>query len=166
MTRDPRPRHRAGRGIGGVSPRAGQHGYDVTGVDVVSSRRTRNRPVRGPDLLARLGAEFCPSRVTSPTSPPTRGSQGSVRPVRPDDVLVNNAGVGRSSGGYLETTPEALIGCSASTPAHVLFTQRRPADGPAGPGIAGPKPAIIFITSISAVVSSPSRASTVCPRPR
>ncbi len=154
----------AGRGIGrGISLELANGGFEIAGVDIVfepENKKTGLFEVR--DLLAKLGAEFVPIQgdVADLAAHERILKEATARFGR-IDLLVNNAGVGplvRMD--ILETTPESfdrVFGINAR--GGFFFTQRAARlmiqqikESP------GPKPAIVFITSISAVVSSPMRA--------
>jgi len=153
----------AGRGIGrGISLELANSGFDIAGVDIVfepDNKKSGLFEVR--DLLAKLGAEFLPIQgdIADLAAHERILKEAAARFGRLD-LLVNNAGVGpllRSD--ILETTPESfdrVFGINArgsfffsQRAARLMLQQVRESPGP--------KPAIIFITSISAVVSSPAR---------
>jgi NAD(P)-dependent dehydrogenase (short-subunit alcohol dehydrogenase family) len=154
----------AGRGIGrGISLELANGGFDVAGVDVLfepENKKSGLFEVR--DLLAKLGAEFLPIQGDiADLAAHERTLKEAVARFGRIDVLVNNAGVGPLvRNDILETTPESfdrVFGINAR--GTFFFTQRaarlmvqQVRESP------GPKPSIVFITSISAVVSSPARA--------
>jgi NAD(P)-dependent dehydrogenase (short-subunit alcohol dehydrogenase family) len=154
----------AGRGIGrGIALELANGGFDVAGVDIVfepENKRVGLFEVR--DLLAKLGAEFLPIRGDiADLASHERILKEATEKFGRIDLLVNNAGVAPLVRlDILETTPESfdrVLGVNAR--GTFFFTQRaarlmlqQARESP------GPKPAIIFITSISAVVSSPLRA--------
>lgn len=154
----------SGRGIGrGIALELANSGFDIAGVDVVfepDNKKTGLFEVK--EQAEKLGADFLPvpgdiavlsehERILAETL----GRFGRV------DCLVNNAGVAplvRQD--LLETTAESfdrVFGINAR--GAFFFTQRvarqmiqQVKESP------GPKPTIVFISSISAVISSPSRA--------
>ena len=153
----------AGRGIGrGISLELAHGGFDIAGVDVVFEPENRKSGLFEVwDLVAALGAEFQPLQgdIADLASHDRILDEAEARFGR-IDVLVNNAGIGPLvRADILETTPESfdrVFGLNAR--GTFFFTQRAARrmvreirESP------GPKPSIIFITSISAVVSSPSR---------
>ena len=153
-----------GRGIGrGIALELANSGFDIGGVDVVFEPENKKAglfEVQG--LVGALGADFLPvqgdisdlaahERILGEIN----GHFGRI------DLLVNNAGVAPLVRlDILETTPESfdrVFDINARGP--FFFTQRAAKQmflqvkkSP------DPKPAIVFITSISAVVSSPARA--------
>ncbi len=153
-----------GRGIGrGIALELANSGYDIAGVDIVfepDNKKVGLFEVR--ELVSALGADFLPVRgdVSDLACHEMVLNEVNVHFGRLD-LLVNNAGVAplvRQD--ILETTPESfdrVFGINARGP--FFFTQKaakqmvlqvkRSPD---------PKPAIVFITSISATVSSPSRS--------
>jgi len=154
----------AGRGIGrGISLELGNCGFDIAGVDIVFEPENKKSGLfEVKDLLAKLGAEFVPIQgdIADLVAHERILKEATARFGR-IDLLVNNAGVAplvRTD--VLETTPESfdrVFGINAR--GNFFFTQKaarlmvqQVKESP------GPKPAIVFITSISAVVSSPLRA--------
>jgi 3-oxoacyl-[acyl-carrier protein] reductase len=154
----------AGRGIGrGISLELANGGFDVAGVDVLfEPENMKSGLFEVRDLLAKLGAEFLPIQGDiADLATHERTLKEAVARFGRIDVLVNNAGVGPLvRNDILETTPESfdrVFGINAR--GTFFFTQRaarlmvqQVKESP------GPKPSIVFITSISAVVSSPARA--------
>jgi len=154
----------AGRGIGrGISLELANSGFEIAGVDIVfepENKKSGLFEVR--DLLAKLDAEFVPIQGDlADLAAHERILKEATARFGRIDFVVNNAGVGplvRTD--ILETTPESfdrVFGVNAR--GAFFFTQRaarlmvqQVRESP------GPKPAIVFITSISAVVSSPMRA--------
>jgi 3-oxoacyl-[acyl-carrier protein] reductase len=154
----------AGRGIGrGIALELANSGYDIAGVDIVfepENKKVGLFEVGG--LVAALGVDFLPVRgdISDLASHEMILNEVNAHFGRLD-LLVNNAGVAplvRQD--ILETTPESfdrVLGINAKGP--FFFTQKAAKQmvlqvkkSP------DPKPAIVFITSISAAVSSPSRA--------
>lgn len=154
----------AGRGIGrGIALELANSGFDIAGVDVIFEPENRKAglfEVQG--LVASLGADLLPIQgdVSDLASHERILDEVNSRFGRLD-LLVNNAGVAplvRQD--ILEATPESfdrVFGINARGP--FFFTQkaakRMVVQVKKSPD---PKPAIVFITSISAAVSSPSRA--------
>jgi 3-oxoacyl-[acyl-carrier protein] reductase len=154
----------AGRGIGrGIALELANSGVDIAGVDIVFEPDNKKSGLfEVKDQVDKLGADFLPLQGDisvlddhEKTFHEALGHFGRL------DVLVNNAGVAPlTRQDILETAPESydrLIQINAR--GTFFFTQRaarlmiqQVKESP------GPKPAIIFITSISASVSSPSRA--------
>ncbi|MGB7295846.1 MAG: 3-ketoacyl-ACP reductase [Candidatus Aminicenantales bacterium] len=154
----------AGRGIGrGIALELANSGFDIAGLDIVLEPENKKVGLfEVQSLVGALGADLLPVRgdISDLTAHERilgeiSGHFGRL------DLLVNNAGVAPLVRlDILETTPESfdrVFDINARGP--FFFTQkaarqmvlqvRKSPD---------PKPAIIFITSISAVVSSPSRA--------
>ncbi len=154
----------AGRGIGrGIALELAGSGYDIAGIDIVfepDNKKVGLFEVK--ELVGTLGAEFLPVQGDiSDLAAHERILGGISDHFGGLDLLVNNAGVAPLVRlDLLETTPESydrVFSTNARGP--FFFTQRvakqMVQQSKTSPG---PKPAIIFITSISAVVSSPSRA--------
>ena len=154
----------SGRGIGrGIALELANSGFDVAGVDVVFEPENRKSGLfEVGDVLAKLGADFLPIQgdIADLGAHERILKEAAARFGR-IDLLVNNAGVGplvRTD--ILEATPESydrVMGINAR--GTFFFTQKaarlmvqQVRESP------GPKPAVVFITSISAVVSSPARA--------
>jgi NAD(P)-dependent dehydrogenase (short-subunit alcohol dehydrogenase family) len=154
----------AGRGVGrGIALELANSGYDIAGLDIVFEPENKKKGLfEVKELLGALGAGFqpvqgdisdlaCHEKILADVL----GQFGRI------DLLVNNAGVAPLVRlDILDTTPESfdrVFGINArgaffftqkAARQMVLQVKRSP----------DPRPAIVFITSISAAVSSPSRA--------
>ncbi len=154
----------AGQGIGrGIVLALAREGYDIAGIDILFDPRNRKKGLfEVKEKVEKLRRRFLPiagdiarledhDRVLDAAF----GKFGAI------DVLVNNAGVAPAKRvDILETTPESydrLLGVNARGPFFLTqnAARRMAARKDARPS---PPPSIIFITSISAVVSSTSRA--------
>ena len=154
----------AGRGIGrGIALELANSGFDIAGLDIVFEPEKKKIGLfEVKEVLGALGAGFHPfqgdvSDIASHEKilGEVIGQFGRI------DLLVNNAGVAPLVRlDLLETTPESfdrVFGTNARGP--FFFTQKAARQmvlqvkkSP------DPRPAIVFITSISASVSSPIRA--------
>jgi len=154
----------AGRGIGrGIVLELVKNGFDVAGADIIFEPENHHQGLfEVKNRVEELGGTFLPLRADISALPDhqqiidkTLDNFGSL------DVLVNNAGVAplvRMD--ILETTPESydrLMTINGRGPffltqrvAHIMLEQIKTQPQS--------KPAIVFISSISAYVSSPSRA--------
>jgi 3-oxoacyl-[acyl-carrier protein] reductase len=154
----------AGRGIGrGIALELANAGFDIAGLDVVYEPENKKRGLfEVKELIGALGAEFFPLQGDISDLDAHEKMLGEVigRFGRLD-LLINNAGVAPLVRlDILDTTPESfdrVFGTNAR--GTFFFTQKasklmvqQVKKSP------DPKPAVVFITSISAVVSSPSRA--------
>ena len=153
----------AGRGIGrGIALELANSGFDIAGLDIVFEPENKKISLfEVKEVLGALGAGFHPLQgdVSDLAShekilAEVIGQFGRI------DLLVNNAGIAPLLRlDLLDTTPESfdrVFGTNARGP--FFFTQRAARQmvlqvkkSP------DPRPAIVFITSISAVVSSPIR---------
>jgi 3-oxoacyl-[acyl-carrier protein] reductase len=154
----------AGRGIGrGVSLELSNSGFDIAGVDIVFEPENKKSGLfEVKEQLAKLGAELAPIQGDiADLAAHERILKEAVGRFGRIDLLVNNAGVAplvRTD--ILETTPESFDRVFDINARGVFFFTQKAArlmiqqarESP------GPKPAIVFITSISAVASSPLRA--------
>ena len=154
----------AGRGIGrGISIELAKSGYNITGVDIVYEPDNKEKGLfEVKERVEESGASFLPVRGDISSFEDHQKIIGAAFEKYGEiDLLVNNAGVAPLKRlDILETTPESYDRViSINTRGPFFFTQKianhmikQSSDGP------GEKPIIIFISSISANVSSPSRA--------
>jgi NAD(P)-dependent dehydrogenase (short-subunit alcohol dehydrogenase family) len=154
----------AGRGIGrGIALELANSGFDIAGIDIIfepENKKTGLFEVK--ELVSALGADFVPVQGDiSDLSVHDKMLGAVLEHFGRIDLLVNNAGVAPLARlDILDTTAESFDRVfSINARGAFFFTQRtakqmirQVKESP------GPKPAIVFITSISAVVSSPSRA--------
>lgn len=154
----------AGQGIGrGISLELAKNGFDVVGMDIVFKPEKKNVGLfEVKKRVETLGSEFLPVQAdVSSLKDHEKILKQALDRFGKIDVLVNNAGVAPEKRlDILETTPESydrLLSINARGP--FFLTQK----------IANQmvkqikkntemRPCIIFISSISASVSSPSRA--------
>ncbi len=154
----------AGQGIGrGIVLALAREGFDIAGIDIVFEPRTSKKGLfEVKRRVEELSRRFLPVQGDiSRLEDHDRMLDAAVAEFGAIDVLVNNAGVAPARrADILETAPESydrLLAVNARGP--FFLTQnaaRRMAARKPGPGAV--PPSIIFITSISAVVSSTSRA--------
>jgi len=154
----------AGRGIGrGVVLELAREGFDVAGCDVVfDPANTAEGLFEVKAAAAERGAEFLPLRADIAALDAQAGLLAAVlaRYGRLD-LLVNNAGIAPAvRRDVLETTPESFDRLMAVNLRGAFFLTQKAARIMIDQAAAGPgrKPAIVFITSTSARVSSTSRA--------
>jgi NAD(P)-dependent dehydrogenase (short-subunit alcohol dehydrogenase family) len=153
----------AGRGIGrAIALELARRGFDVAGLDIVYEPDDRAKGLfEVKAAVERLGRRFLPVACDVAA---VAGHGKTVESVFEAfgrvDVLVNNAGVAPEKRlGLLGTTPasyDRVMGVNAR--GAFFLTQavaRRMAAQPAGRS--GVPPSIVFITSVSASVSSPAR---------
>jgi len=154
----------ARRGIGrGITLALAEQGFRVVGNDI---RCDRENPQQGLYEVGRrieeMGGEFLPVQGDiSSSEDQERLLEETYRRFGRLDVLVNNAGVApEERKDVLETTPESydrLMGINAR--GTFFLTQKAVRRMLLQMKVrAQPRPCIIFITSISAEVSSPARA--------
>jgi NAD(P)-dependent dehydrogenase (short-subunit alcohol dehydrogenase family) len=154
----------AGRGIGrGISLELANGGFDIAGIDIAfepENKKSGLFEVR--EQVVKLGADFVPIQGdVADLTVHDRVLQEAKAHFGRIDLLVNNAGVAplvRMD--LLETTPESFDRVFGVNARGVFFFTQKAAklmiqQAKESPG---PKPAIVFITSISAVFSSPTRA--------
>jgi NAD(P)-dependent dehydrogenase (short-subunit alcohol dehydrogenase family) len=154
----------AGRGIGrAIAVELARHGFDVAGIDVLYDPKNARRGLfEVKATVGRLGRRFLPVRCDiADLEAHDRAVDAVIRRFGRIDVLVNNAGVAPERRlGVLETTPasyDRVMGINAR--GTFFLTQNVARRMAARTGGDGPVPlSIIFITSISATVSSPSRS--------
>ena len=154
----------AGQGIGrGIVLALAGEGVDVAGIDIVFDPRNRKKGLfEVKEKVEALGRRFLPiegdiARLEDHDRmlDAAFGEFGGI------DILVNNAGIAPAKRvDILETAPESydrLLSVNARGPFFLTqnAARRMSARQDARPGLA---PSIIFITSISAIVSSTSRA--------
>lgn len=154
----------AGRGIGRViALELANSGFDIAGVDIVFEPENKKAGLfEVQSLVGALGGDFMPVQGDVSDLAAHERILGEINGrFGRLDLLVNNAGVAPLVRlDILETTPESfdrVFDINARGPffftqkavKQMIFQIKKSPD---------PKPAVIFITSISAVVSSPSRA--------
>jgi 3-oxoacyl-[acyl-carrier protein] reductase len=154
----------AGRGIGrGIALELANAGFDIAGLDIVFEPENRKLGLfEVQELVSALGMDFCPLQgdISDLAAHEKILSEVNSRFGRVD-LLINNAGVAPLVRlDILETTPESFDRVFAINARGAFFFSQRAArqmirQVKTSPD---PKPAIVFITSISAAVSSPSRA--------
>ena len=154
----------AGRGIGrAVVLALVREGFDVVGVDIVfEPGDTRTGLFEVKKRVAALGGRFLPvAGDVSRVEDHDRILDAAVGVCGRVDVLVNNAGVAPARrADVLETSTESydrLMAVNARGPFFLTqnAARRMAVQKPRKDGIA---PAVVFITSVSAVVSSTNRA--------
>jgi NAD(P)-dependent dehydrogenase (short-subunit alcohol dehydrogenase family) len=154
----------AGQGIGrGIVLALAREGFDVAGIDIVfEPRNTKKGLFEVKGEVEKLGRRFLPvAGDIARVEDHDRMLDAVVEEFGGIDVLVNNAGVAPSKRvDILETAPESFDRLFAVNARGPFFLTQNAARRMAGrrPTRAGAPLSIIFITSISAVVSSTSRA--------
>jgi NAD(P)-dependent dehydrogenase (short-subunit alcohol dehydrogenase family) len=154
----------AGRGIGrGIAMELAKNGYSIVGNDVVFDPEDHNHGLLEVQTRVKeLGAEFVPVQGDAADLE----DQKKIVKVALDafgrlDVLVNNAGVAPlERRDVLETTPESYDRLMKINARGAFFLTQKVSQlmikhSEQDPGY---QPCIIFVSSISAEVSSPSRA--------
>jgi 3-oxoacyl-[acyl-carrier protein] reductase len=154
----------AGRGIGrGIALELANSGFDIAGLDIVFEPENKKVGLfEVKELASALDTEFFPLQgdISDLTAHEKILGEVSGRFGRLD-LLINNAGVAPLVRlDILETTPESFDRVFGTNARGAFFFTQKAAKQmiqqvKKSPD---PKPAIIFITSISAAVSSPSRA--------
>jgi NAD(P)-dependent dehydrogenase (short-subunit alcohol dehydrogenase family) len=154
----------AGQGIGrGIVLALARDGFDIAGIDIVFEPRNLKKGLfEVKRSVERLGRRFLPvegdiARVEDHD----RMLDAAVREFGTIDVLVNNAGIAPAKrADILETAPESFDRLLAVNARGPFFLTQNAARRMAGrhPSRPGAPPAIVFITSIAAAVSSTSRA--------
>ena len=156
----------AGQGIGrGIVLALAREGYDIAGIDIVFDPRNRNRKkglFEVKEKVEKLGRRFLPIEGDiARLEDHDRMLDAAVAEFGAIDVLVSNAGVAPAKRvDILETAPESydrLLGINARGPFFLTQNAARRMAARKGARPDAP-PSIIFITSISAAVSSTSRA--------
>jgi len=154
----------AGRGIGrGIALELAKSGFALAGCDIIYAPRERKTGLfEVKAAVEKLGGEFLPLRGDIASLGDHETILRSVfRKFSRLDVLVNNAGIAPEvRRDILDTTPESYDRVLSINARGAFFLTQRVAKemialikkDPAA------KPAIVFISSISAVVSSPARA--------
>ena len=154
----------AGQGIGrGIVLALAREGFDIAGIDIVfEPRNTKKGLFEVTSEVEKLGRRFLPIEGDiARLEDHDRMLDAAVAEFGAIDVLVNNAGVAPAKRvDILETAPESydrLLSVNARGPFFLTqnTARRMAARKDARPGLS---PSIIFITSVSAVVSSTSRA--------
>ncbi len=154
----------AGQGIGrGIVLALAREGFDVVGIDIVFEPGDRKKGLfEVKDRVAEIGGRFLPvAGDIARIEDHDRMLDAAIGVCGRIDVLVNNAGISVAKRlDVLETEPasyDRLLSTNARGPfflsqnaAKRMLAQKALKNGRA--------PAIVFITSISAVVSSTSRA--------
>jgi 3-oxoacyl-[acyl-carrier protein] reductase len=154
----------AGQGIGrGIALELARRGFDIAGLDIFYDPKNSKRGLfEVKAKVERLGRRFLPVRCDVASLPDhDRAVETVVEGFGRIDVLVNNAGVAPENRlDILKTTPSSydrMMGINAR--GAFFLTQNVARRMVAGTSVEDAvKPSIIFITSISAAVSSPSRA--------
>jgi NAD(P)-dependent dehydrogenase (short-subunit alcohol dehydrogenase family) len=152
----------AGRGIGrGIALALARDGFNIVGNDIAYDPSERAAGLAGvEDRVRQLGVDFQPAPGDiANLDAHDRLLQTALQRFGRVDLLVNNAGIAPlTRRDVLETTPESFDRVLAvNTRGTFFLTQcfaRHMVSQPRG----AVAPAIIFITSVSAAVSSPTRA--------
>lgn len=154
----------AARGIGrGICLELAKNGHDIAGVDLRADPNSQNEGLyEVKKEMEKLGRTFLPIRSDIADLDDHRTILTKARDAFGRiDVLVNNAGVApEKRRDVLETTPESYDRVHSINARGAFFLTQMIAKEmieKAG-NTAGKKPCVIFISSISAYVSSPSRA--------
>jgi len=154
----------AGKGIGrGIVLALAREGYDVAGVDIVfEPGNTKKGLFEVKERVEELGRRFLAVHGdVSRLEDHDRMLDEADKGFGGFDVLVNNAGVAPLERvDLLETTPDSydrVFGVNARGPFFLTQKAARRLAERRGARPGGPPPSIVFITSISAAVSSTSR---------
>jgi NAD(P)-dependent dehydrogenase (short-subunit alcohol dehydrogenase family) len=153
----------AGQGIGRAIVLAlAREGFDLVGIDIVFKPGNRKKGLfEVKERVGEIGGRFLPvAGDISRIEDHDRMLDAAVGVCGRIDVLVNNAGVApRRRADILETAPESydrLLATNARGPFFLTQNAARRMSGQK-PRRDGVRPAIVFITSISASVSSTNR---------
>jgi 3-oxoacyl-[acyl-carrier protein] reductase len=154
----------AGQGIGrAIAMELARKGFDIAGLDVVFDPRNKRKGLfEVKSKVERLGRRFLQVRCDiSAIAEHDRAVEEVLARFGRIDCLVNNAGVAPEKRlGILRTTPasfDRVMNINARGAFFLTQNVARRMSAQAASGDLVP-PSIIFITSISAVASSPSRA--------
>lgn len=153
----------AGRGIGrGIALALARDGFDIVGIDIAfEPDNTKKGLFEVKDRVEELGGRFLPvAGDISRIGDHDRMLDAAYGVCGRIDVLVNNAGVSPlARTDLLETSPESYDRLMAVNARGPFFLTQNAAKRMAAqkPRRGGVRPAIVFITSISASVSSTSR---------
>jgi NAD(P)-dependent dehydrogenase (short-subunit alcohol dehydrogenase family) len=154
----------AGRGIGrGIVLELARQGFDVAGLDIVFDPKDRRKGLfEVKAKVERLGRRFLPVRCDiADLEAHDRALDEIIRRFGRIDVLVNNAGIAPERRlELLETTPASYDRVMGTNARGTFFLTQNVARrmAPRTTGERRLAPSIVFITSISATVSSPSRS--------
>ena len=152
----------AGRGIGrGIALALARDGFDIAGNDIVYDSRERQSGLAELEERVReLGVDFVPAAGDiARLDGQERLLAAVLERFGRVDMLVNNAGIAPEQRvDVLETTPESFDRLLAVNTRGTFFLTQRFARQMLSQPRGRVAPAIIFISSISAAVSSPTRA--------
>lgn len=154
----------AGRGIGrGIALELAAHDHNIAGNDIIfEATNTKVGLFEVKKMAEELGADFLPIKGDIGDLSSHEGMvAATMEKFGRIDLLVNNAGLAPSvRQDILETTPESYDHVLGVNARGTFFLTQKVAKQMIAQAKEGPepKPAIIFISSISALVSSPSRA--------
>ena len=154
----------AGQGIGrGIAIELARHRYNIAGADIVFQPENREKGLfEVKERVEELGREFLPVRADiSDLGSHESLVQEVVSTFGSIDVLVNNAGVAPLKRmDVLETTPESYDRVMSINARGTFFLTQKVARKMIELGARSPerRRSVVFISSISSYVSSPSRA--------
>jgi NAD(P)-dependent dehydrogenase (short-subunit alcohol dehydrogenase family) len=140
-----------------------KEGYDIAGVDIIYQPQNKDSGLfEVKQRAAELGAELLPIRADISSLADHRKILNRVlKKFKKIDLLVNNAGIAPARRlDLLETTPPSFDRVMAVNARGTFFLTQAVARQMVSQVGRDPKskPSIVFISSISATVSSPSRA--------